>query len=322
MSIHASIYEKIELQSYDDPTRTVDLRLGVTSIDYYESILRPTVCATLQVSDSGGTLTNSRGEAVGVYQGLPIRGWENLKLKIKANSDTNLDLEFTKNPLVVRQARDLIQGSLFETFKLDLVSQAAISNESEFVGKAWDNGVTADAIVREILRSNLKLEDGELDIEKSSNKLTRQGNQRKPFDFITDLATMAVSGDGQTIGASCGFLFYQTRKGMSFRSIDSLVQQTPVDEFFYSEVNRSEYNFKPQGNFTSLDQKILSYTINRGPDIVDQLKSGTLSSFYKFFDPLTSRVLLIDFNSNAYKQKMPTLGKTNFNELLKLGPLT
>ena len=51
-----SIYEEILIESNDGST-SVDLRLGVQSIDYYEDIFSPTITLKMVITNTGNQLT-------------------------------------------------------------------------------------------------------------------------------------------------------------------------------------------------------------------------------------------------------------------------
>ena len=57
----ASSFEKILIES-NDQERSVDLRGGIVSIDYYEDILSPTVTAKVRVIDTGNTAMDKEGK--------------------------------------------------------------------------------------------------------------------------------------------------------------------------------------------------------------------------------------------------------------------
>ena len=50
-----SIYEEILIESNDGST-SVDLRLGVQSIDYYEDIFSPTITLKMVITNTGNTV--------------------------------------------------------------------------------------------------------------------------------------------------------------------------------------------------------------------------------------------------------------------------
>ena len=75
-----SQYEEILIES-NDQSNSVDLRLGVQSIDYYEDIFSPTITAKIVVTTTGNAVNGKS-----IYNGLPLRGGERVSLKIKANT--------------------------------------------------------------------------------------------------------------------------------------------------------------------------------------------------------------------------------------------
>ena len=92
-AVDPSIYEEIIIESADG-SRTVDIAAGTVMIDYYEDILSPTITVKLQVVNDGGTIEGPDGKLQTVYNGLPLRGGERVKLKIGGNTKTNPGLDF------------------------------------------------------------------------------------------------------------------------------------------------------------------------------------------------------------------------------------
>ena len=88
----SSKYEEIIIESSTDKNRTIDLRLGVQSIEYYEDVFSPTITAKLLVTTTGDAIDNK-----GIYQGLPLRGGERVSIKIQGNTDSNPGLDFSRD---------------------------------------------------------------------------------------------------------------------------------------------------------------------------------------------------------------------------------
>ena len=244
MSIKKSIYEELILES-NDQKRTVDIRTGTVSIDYYEDIFSPTITVKIQVGNTGDSIQaqDNEGNATGtfqsIYNGLPLRGGERVSLKIAGNSGTNPGLDFAtdeKDYLYVSSIANVISESQREFFELNLVSREAITNETVRVPKKFTTGQSisdsAESIIKEYLKTD-KIDK----IDKTQNKYGFIGNLRKPFTVLVWLASKGVP-DTSKKDATAGYVFYQTQDGFNFRSIDKLISQPSKATYIYSDVNR------------------------------------------------------------------------------------
>ena len=87
----SSIYQILTLES-NNKQRTVDLKLGTVSVDYYEDIFSPTITAKIRVVNTGDSIApkdNPDGPKQSIYHGLPLRGGERVTLKIKDQGEIN-----------------------------------------------------------------------------------------------------------------------------------------------------------------------------------------------------------------------------------------
>lgn len=309
MSIKKSIYEDLTLQS-NDQKRTVDIRRGTVSIDYYEDIFSPTVTAKIVVANTGNSISppnregNPDGPLQSIYNGLPLRGGERLSLKIQGNSKTNPGLDFSnpKDYLYVSSITNVFSESLRETFVLNLVSREAITNETTRVGRKYPKSSTIDVSVKDIITNYLKSDKINV-IDKTSNPYAFIGNLKKPFTILVWLASKSVpdiSGD-----ATAGFLFYQTRDGFNFRSIDKLNEQKSKQTYIYTDVNQSSIE-------RDNDNIILKYNTSKNQNLLEKLRLGTYSSYRIFYNPLTFEFTSPEkglFKLNDYVSKTKNLGK-------------
>jgi hypothetical protein len=284
MSTKKSIYEELILES-NDRKRTVDIRTSTVSIDYYEDIFSPTITAKIIVANTGYSVNspdkegNAKGPLQSIYEGLPLRGGERLSMKIAGNSKTNPGLNFTdpKDYLYVSSITNVFSETVRETFVLNLVSREAITNETTRVGRKYPRSSTIDVSARDIITNYLKSEKIDT-IDKTSNPYGFIGNLRKPFTVLVWLASKSVpeiSGD-----ATAGFLFYQTKDGFNFRSIDKLNEQKVKQIYTYTDVNQS-------GIERDNDNLILQYSTNKNQNLLEKLRLGTYSSYRIFYNPLT-----------------------------------
>ena len=286
----ASLYEELILES-NDRSRSVDIKLGTISIDYYEDIFSPTITAKMRVVNTGDSIAKEgSNERQSIYNGLPLRGGERLSMKIldqgKANNNgkekTGLNFTDPEKNLIVSSITDVISQSQRETFLLNLVSREAITNETTRVFKKYSSKISTS--VEKILtddRIGFKLDKSRYDIDPTSNEYKFIGNLKKPFTTLVWLASKSVGDSSKD--STAGFLFYQTQDGFKFKSIEKLTKQTSKATYTFTEVNESSIS-------KNNDFRILNYTIDRNQNLLEKLRLGTYSSVRLTFDPLNFKM--------------------------------
>lgn len=306
-----SIFEELFIES-NDQKRTVDIKTGAITVEYFEDIFSPTITARIKVVNDGNSIAppenDGDGIAQSIYNGLPLRGGERVCLKIASNTEKGKPLDFSKNPndyFYVSSITDVISESQRESFTLHLVSREAITNETVRVGKKYPTSSTIDVSVKSILKDYLKT-DKIGTIDKASNKYGFIGNLRKPFTVLVWLASKAVpasSGD-----ATAGFVFYQTQEGFQFRSIDDLISQKEKVEYIYSDSTES---FVDDGDKVDNSFRILQYATDKNQNLIEKLRLGTYSSYRMFYNPLTFEFTPPEkglFKLSDYETKTKNLG--------------
>lgn len=306
-AIDKSIYEELTIES-NNQSKRVDIRSGAVSIDYYEDIFSPTITAKIRVVNTGDSIQASDslggvdGSRQSIYNGLPLRGGERVSMKIKGNSTKNPGLNFTKDTLYVSSITDVVSETNRETFLLNLVSREAITNETSRVAKKYPTSSSIDTSVTKILSEYLKTQKiGTID--KTSNKYGFIGNLRKPFTVLVWLASKAVPDISKD--ATAGFVFFQTKDGFQFRSIDKLIMDSPKAEYYYSQVNVNRIG-------SNTDFKILKYNTQRNQNLLEKLRLGTYASYRMFYDPLTFGFTKEQeglFKMDDYSSQVKNLGK-------------
>ena len=301
MSINKSIYEELILES-NDQKRSVDIRTGTIALQYFEDIFSPTITAKLKVVNTGNTITSFKdddGETQSIYNGLPLRGGERLSMKIAGNVPGRESLDFSQNSkkyLYVSSITDIISEGQQESFTLNLVSREAITNETSRVMRKYQTASKISDSVKKILTDVLKT-DNIGTIDETSNRYGFIGNMRKPFTVLVWLASKSVpvsSGD-----VTAGFVFYQTRDGFQFRSIDNLIsKQKPKAKYVYSSTTVS---YDEKENKVDNEFKILNYFIEKNQNLIEKLRLGAYASHRTFFNPLT--FYFTEYEKGVFKLK-------------------
>ena len=287
-AINPAIYEEMEIsaETTTGTPKTIDLKLGVVSFNYYEDLFSPCLTAQLLIVSSGGaTQTDVKdgesGETIeNVYSGLPIRGGERVKIKIKATTEKNAALEFDtpeKYFYVSNVSKQFSDGSK-EIFTLDLVSREAITNETSRVVKRYPKESKISDHVKTIIQDRLASTIEDEDIDETVNKYGFIGNLKKPFHVLVWLASKSKPRKGLP-----GYFFYQTKDGFKFKSIDSLIEDGNESE----KITYRETNFKPSSVLSDVaDFTILQYNVVQNNDLLTKLALGQFSSHIMEFDPL------------------------------------
>ena len=279
-----SIYEEMFIES-NDRSKTVDLKLGIVSFDYYENLYSPTITAKVRVFNTGDTVAGeSEKERQTIYNGLPLRGGERFSFKIldqgttgKGEEKKGLDFTDPTKNLIVSSIVDVISENQRESFQLNLVSREAITNETSRVFKKYSAKINAS--VETILtdpRIGFNVDKSRYDIDPTSNDYKFIGNLRKPFTILVWLAAKSVPDKSED--KTAGFLFFQTQDGFKFKSIDVLTKQESKATYVYTEINQSSIE-------TNNDYRILNYSVDKNQNLLEQLRLGTFASVRFTFDP-------------------------------------
>ena len=92
-----SQYEEFSLRSADGKN-TVDLKGKTVAFEYFENIFSPVITAKAMIQSTGDAIEGPDGKLQSIYNGLPLRGGEQLSFKIAGNSETNPGLDFSDDP--------------------------------------------------------------------------------------------------------------------------------------------------------------------------------------------------------------------------------
>ena len=251
---------------------------GVQSINYYESILSPSISVQVKILDVDGTLTSK-----GVY------GGEKLAIRMVASKESELeDFVITpeKHELILNSIKDITSGVKQQTATLEFVSKDLIKNEAAKINKRYVGNVTDS--VKDILTKDpkgIKTTKSIDDVDRAVNNFAFVGNQHNAFDIIQRLQPKAGgSGYDDKKKSDYGFLFFETFDGYHFRSIRSLFEPEPEFEYTKSEISTSD------------DFVIDNYNFSSGNDVVINLKSGLYNNETTFVELDKTKITKVKFN--------------------------
>ena len=278
----------IDIESRDGTK--VDLTSSTLFCDYFEDLLEPLVSMTVTVMSSYNLISE-----------LPIRGGELVRMSLELASGT-----FEKDMYVYKASGGDFQKQS-GTYVLHLTSQYCLANETVRCVKRYSEKSTIDKHVKNILENDLKIPTDRIKkIEETSNTYGFYGNNRKPFQIcqwlcpksISKNTVSGVSGsdgtDRGTAKGTAGFFFYETADGFSFRSIDSLVSSTKIQDGSADAENYTTYFSKGFGGIDSnkLENnfQIINHFMDRNIDLRKAFGIGMYSNDTYFYNTLTHGV--------------------------------
>ena len=219
----------------------------------------------------------------------------------KGGETTNFVIEDTRGEKIelemfVNRVRDADSGTQQDLYFLDFVPEEHFNNNQYKVIKRYEGKISDN--VQSILSEVLQTQNiGE--IEETSEELNFYGNSKKPYFVVTNLATKSIPAD-KTPGTVAGFLFYMTRDGFFFKSIDSFFKKEPVKKFIYNNVGEI-----PQG----FDDVILTYNIGSDNDMDLNLNIGTYKNKSSYFDFYKMEYKEVEFSIDQQEGEADTAGK-------------
>lgn len=269
----------------------------LTGFDYYESLLSPNVSAILSLMDIGGSSQydskyDRQSRDGTLSSAFLLSGDINVLFKIRNTSGDVLD--FTRNPLIFDRLMNPFQDSNREGIVMNLVSKEAKIDAEKSVQKLYRGKISEN--VKKILREELNIPSNRIFTDETKVPYDFEGKNRNPFNIIISVSPRSVPINGNP-----GYFFYETREGFNFRSIDSLISQSPprgVNEYYRTDVLKS--NIDNERN----DYKILRKIDIKKEDIVTSLKCGIYRSKNYFFNHKTLKYEEIEYSLKNLKNSL------------------
>ena len=303
VATQGSTYEVIEITGRAGGT--IDLRLGVSSFQYFEDIMSPVVTAVMGVVTSGDTI-----EGQGIYSGLPIVGGEKVRIHItspieKQREESPGVFELT---MYVNKISDYKMEKQRETFILHLVSKEGIVNMNKRILKKYKQ-----KRIDEVIKDFLDILEADYEEENIGDLLMRV--DIIPISMAISQAVVesgwgtsrysreanAIFGQ-YTFDESTGILpekreenkKHFIKKFLSIsESVSSYIKNLNT-HFAYEELRKKRRELRMDGK-TLTGEELISYLSKyseRGKDYIADLQSLLLENDFARFDKLNSSNLV------------------------------
>ena len=334
--IYASSCEckQIALYKIGEESKPYANLLGMAvTVQYHEDIFWPAYGATMTVVDNQQNLISS----------MPIQGFEKVVMEFEDVLGETYSYTFrvwTITNRIVRERRN--------TYTLGLISEEGLVNEGIRINTIIKGNTSVK--VKELLSDYLKVPAGMIDVEKSATSIKILPTKKTPFALIRSLQSKTVSERTGKIGAAknppdkievrygrwggksttvtktdvspeiaekatgtAGYLFFQTRRGHVFRSIDSLASS---DNEFNGKppVNLEDPFFMQRAATADGDEtrkRIQEINFGNELNIMKKMREGAYSSLCCFFN----------INTGEYEEQIYSLN-TMWNNMAHMGSQT
>mgnify|MGYP001188584978 CR=1 FL=1 len=282
------------------------------TMQYHEDIFWPSFGATITVVDNQENIISS----------MPIQGFEKVVVEVEDVEQNQYAYTFrvwSVNNRVTRERRN--------TYTLGLISEQGLINEGIRINKTI-KGNTATEVTK-ILRDYFEVPEGLIDAEESATNIVLLPTKKTPFNVIRSLAPKTISKKAGEISSkqnppdtitkktnrrgrttttvkktdvdpaiaakasgTAGYLFFQTRKGFVFRSIDNLVDtgekfggKPPVNITEKDGIKEVDPFYMQAGKAgTATRKRIQEINFGKELNIMKKMREGAYSSICCFYN--------------------------------------
>ena len=283
-------------------------------LQYHEDIGYPAYSATAVIVDNAENLISS----------MPIQGFEKVVFEVEDINGDDYSYEFRVWKVSNRSSADRQQ-----VYTLCLISVEGLINEGMRVNTIQTG--TPTEIAAKLLREKLGVSPGQIFAQESEGRIKMLPAKKTPFSVIRSLQSKTVAkkepskktsksvpgatpsvtasdvGSGaQKAKGTAGFLFFQTRKGFVYKSIDEL---SSIDA---APTIGQKYVWAP-GKTSGDDSlyKIQEISYGSEIDMMKKLREGTYSSIVHY----------LDINTGKYEEFVYSL-KDTWDDMVHMGSQT
>lgn len=261
--------------------RKIDLKRLLVEFSYYEDIYSFAASGHMTIID-----------AQGFIELLRLTGNEFLEVDFgKTSTGKNRTIKTFR---VYKVGDRFPQGNQnSEIYTLYFCSEELILSEQNKISKSYKGKQIKD-ILQDILKKHLLIADDKIEkIENTFGVYDFIVPRLKPFEAISWLSTYARP----TSKTGADMLFFETKDGFNFRSLQSMFSDPVYTTYKYQAKNIDEKILTPQEKATT----VLDYEFNKPYDILNQINSGSVASRTISIDPLARTYKITDFDINKYK---------------------
>jgi len=270
-----------------------DLKKLVSELNYYEDIYS-------FVTSGYATLTDAQG----FIEVLQLTGNEYVEIDFGKSKSAPNGVNVVKTFRVYKIGNRTPSGNQnAEFFTIYFCSEELLLSEQTKISKSYTGQKISDNIT-DILTEKLRISSEKIEvIEETTGINDFVVPKLKPFEAISWLSNYARPQSTGTVGAD--MLFFETKNGYNFRSLQSMYKDDVYATYKYQAKNID----RPKSNAQENSITVLEYEIIKSFDMMNEISSGSLANRLITIDPLTRTKRVTDFNYTDYKSQSTTLNK-------------
>lgn len=280
-------YSIQDLNILSSSGQSMNFKRLMLELSYYEDLYSFCTSGSLSVTDAQGFIEN-----------LQLTGNEFIVFNIGKIKDApnNITETFRIYKIAKRKPSGNMNNEIYELF---FCSEEMLLSEQIKISQAYSGSMITD-IVNDILTNKLQVISEKIEtIEQTMGIYDFIIPYMKPFEAISWLSTYARSNDYP--GAD--MLFYQTKSGYNFRSLQSIYNDDIYGTYKYSTKNA---DYSEQQN----EEKQISvqkYEFIKTYDSLNEVNAGTFANRLISIDPLVRSYYITDFDYSDYQSQSTTL---------------
>ena len=263
-----------------------NITAGVTAVDYFESIERPSIFLSVRFIDVD-QLIGRLGVTGGEFVDLTV---------IYGDEENEFKITEKDHQLILNGVKDITTEFNKQTATLEFISVENYIDETARVNKKYTGNISDTVFellvgdkkgiqTKKTLFGPKKTDDGSED--RATNSYSFVGNLKHPFEVIQGLCAKAQSAKD-----NFGFLFYENLDGYHFRSIKNLLEQDAI------EYKQSDKNI-------GTDAIILHSNFSETNDIGTNLRMGMYANRTLYIDIENQTLKEVDFKVENLKLSTP-----------------
>lgn len=188
-----------------------------------------------------------------------------------------------------------------ENYTLYFCSEELMLSEQTKISQSY-KGKKISQIVKDILTNKLKTNTEKIDsIEDTTGVYDIIVPRLKPFEAISWVSLYARPASTNLVGAD--MLFFETRNGYNFRSLQSMYSQ-PIYATYKHQPQNLDYSIQ---TFHEKATSVLKYELVKSYDSLNDTNSGAFANRLVTIDPLTRSFKTTDFSLSKYRNNSKSL---------------